>query len=148
MGATWQPGQSGNPAGRPKGVVNKRSRAILAEAQERGIEPIQVMFDAMQHFLRRAEDATEDSEKDVMILQAVEVASLAAPYCHPKLRQVEVSGPNGGPVETMGLLAHLTNEELAERARLKLGRPPLKSLLQNAGGVGKRRNSFLDTAAY
>jgi hypothetical protein len=61
-----------------------------------------------------------------MILQAVEVASLAAPYCHPKLRQVEVSGPDGGPIQAMGLMAHLTNEELAERARLKLGRPPLR----------------------
>jgi hypothetical protein len=47
------------------------------------------------------------------------VASLAAPYCHPKLRQVEVSGPDGGPIKTMGLMAHLTDEELAERARLK-----------------------------
>jgi hypothetical protein len=63
--------------------------------------------------------------RDAMILQAVEVASLAAPYCHAKLRQVEVSGPDGGPIQTIGLMAHLTNEELAERARLKLGGPPL-----------------------
>jgi hypothetical protein len=130
MDARWQRGQSGNPAGRPRGAINRRNREILAEARERGIEPIQVMFDAMQHFLRRAEDATEDSEKDVMIVQAVEVASLAAPYCHPKLRQVEVTGPDGGPIQTLGLLAHLTNEELAERAQLKLGRPPLKLIAE------------------
>jgi hypothetical protein len=132
MGATWQPGQSGNPSGRPRGATNRRSREILAEARELGVEPIAVMFHAMQHFLRCAEEATDDSERDAMILQAVEVATLAAPYCHPKLRQVEVSGPDGGPIQTMGLMAHLTNEELAERARLKLGRPPLKLI----GGAG------------
>jgi hypothetical protein len=102
MGATWQPGQSGNPSGRPRGATNRRSREILAEARERGIEPIQVMFHAMEHFLQRAKDAEDDGEQDAMISQAVEVASLAAPYCHPKLRQVEVSGPDGGPVQTMG----------------------------------------------
>ena len=132
MGATWQPGQSGNPSGRPRGATNRRSRAILAEARERGVEPMAVMLDAMAHFLQRANDAAEDSEKYAMILQAVEVASLAAPYCHAKLRQVEVSGPGGGPMKVTGLMAHLTNEELAERARLKLGRPPLK-LIGSAG---------------
>jgi hypothetical protein len=125
MASTWQPGQSGNPSGRPRGATNRRSRAILAEARERGVEPITVMTDAMAHFLERAGDSADDGERDALILQAVEVASLAAPYCHPRLRQVEVSGPDGGPIQTMGLMAHLTNEELAERARLKLGRPPL-----------------------
>jgi hypothetical protein len=136
MSAKWQPGQSGNPAGRPKGAVNKRSRAILAEAQERGVEPITVMLEAMAHFLQRANDAAEDSEKDAMILQAVEVASLAAPYCHPKLRQVEVSGPDGEPVQSVGLLAHLTNEELAERAGLRLGRPLLRLVAGPARAAG------------
>ena len=87
MGATWQPGQSGNPSGRPRGATNRRSRAILAEARELGVEPIAVMLDAMAHFLQRANEAADGSEQDALILQAVEVASLAAPYCHPKLRQ-------------------------------------------------------------
>jgi hypothetical protein len=124
MGA-WQPGQSGNPAGRPRGSTNRRNRELLAEAQERGVEPIQVLFDAIEHFLGRAQESSGE-EQDGHVLSAVSIAKEAAPYCHAKLRQIEVSGPDGGPVQTMGLLAHLTNEELAERARLKLGRPPLK----------------------
>ena len=31
--STWQPGQSGNPAGRPKGSKNKLSAADIAEAR-------------------------------------------------------------------------------------------------------------------
>lgn len=96
----------------------ERKRALLAEAQELGVDPIRVMFNAMAHFLERAKAAKANAAKDELILQAVEVAKMAAPYCHPKLGQLEVSGPDGGPIEHMGLMAHLTNEELAERAHL------------------------------
>ncbi len=90
MSARWQAGQSGNPTGRPKGAVNRRSREILAEAHERGVDPIQVMFEAIEHFMERAKETTGE-EQDGHMLSAVSVAKEAAPYCHPKLRAVEIS---------------------------------------------------------
>jgi hypothetical protein len=90
MSARWQPGSSGNPTGRPKGAVNRRSREILAEAQERGVDPIQVMFEAIEHFMERAQE-TRGEEQDGHMLSAVSVAKEAAPFCHPKLRAVEIS---------------------------------------------------------
>ncbi len=90
MSARWQPGQSGNLAGRPKGAVNRRSREILAEAQERGVDPIQVMFEAIKHFMERAKETTGE-EQDGPMLSAVSVAKETARFCHPKLRAVEIS---------------------------------------------------------
>jgi hypothetical protein len=96
MSSRWQPGQSGNRAGRPTGSANKRSREILAEARERGIDPIQVLFAAIEHFMKRAKETTGE-EQDGHMLSAVSVAKEAAPFCHPRLRAVELTSSDNPP---------------------------------------------------
>ena len=43
----WQPGQSGNPAGRPKGARNKLTedffKALMEDFEENGVKAIQLM---------------------------------------------------------------------------------------------------------
>jgi hypothetical protein len=71
-------------AGRKKGSATKKTREIADKAAAEGITPLEVMLWAMRkHYA--AEQVTE----------AVEVAHLAAPYCHARLNAVEVSGPGG-----------------------------------------------------
>lgn len=81
----------------PKGSANKRSREILAEACERGIDPIQVLFAAIEHFMKRAKETTGE-EQDGHMLSAVWVAKEAAPFCHPRLRAVELTSSDSPPV--------------------------------------------------
>jgi hypothetical protein len=44
--AAWKPGQSGNPAGKPKGARNHATRAALALMEGAGEQVIQVVIDA------------------------------------------------------------------------------------------------------
>lgn len=104
------------PAGRPKGAINKKSLALIADAEKRGLTPMEVMLDNM----RMAYDSAKAAEAEIPILnpdllsrdamatfkvmmQAVkrvvgfrEIAQScardAAPYIHPRLTAVEHSG--------------------------------------------------------
>jgi hypothetical protein len=66
----------------PAGHISSRA----AEAQERGVDPIQVMFDAIEYFMERANETTGE-EQDGHILAAVSVAKEAAPFCGRDLSQ-------------------------------------------------------------
>lgn len=150
MSVRWQPGQSGNLAGRPKGAVNRRSKEILAEARERGVDPIEVLFAAIEHFLARAEEATGE-EQDGHLMSAVSIAKEAAPYCHPRLRAVDISAsPPPDP------LTSYTDDELgarwqAVRAR-KAGMGPTDGSpyvcrRRDLSQVERRRQGLKDTLA-
>lgn len=79
---------TGRPPGRPKGSRTKKTRDIAERALAAGYEPLEVMIKAM----RVAVDAGAWDK-------AADLASKCAPYCHPKLNAVEVSGKDGGPIE-------------------------------------------------
>src|SRR5262249_12303201 len=83
----FKPGQSGNPSGKPKGALNKSTRAIMEAANATGQAPPEIMLEAMH----KAWDAGD-------IENATKYAALAAPYCHPKLQSVEHSGKDDSPV--------------------------------------------------
>jgi hypothetical protein len=71
-------------AGRKRGSLATKTRAIAEKAASQGITPLEVMLKAMRVHLRaRRWD------------QAAAVAKDAAPYMHPRLTAVEVGGPNG-----------------------------------------------------
>lgn len=71
-------------AGRKKGVPNKRTAAVAKAVEESGITPLDYMLDVM----RNCDDPA----------QRLDAAKAAAPYVHPKLANIEHTGPNGGPV--------------------------------------------------
>lgn len=92
----FQKGQSGNPNGRPKGSLEKRSREIAERAAKEGISPLEVMVQIMreQWALYQVEREKPAEERDVGVMTqlagaAVAAAEKAAPYMHPRLAAVE-----------------------------------------------------------
>jgi len=75
-GRPFRPGRSGNPRGRPRGSLNKRTRALLEAAEAGGEMPLDFL-------LRLMRDPREPKSK------RLEAAKAAAPFCHPKLSAVE-----------------------------------------------------------
>ncbi len=78
----FQPGQSGNPNGRPRGSRNKASARREAEVEAGGLSPLAYMLAV----LRDEEASTEDRKW---------AAQHAAPYVHPRLAQQRFEGPDG-----------------------------------------------------
>ncbi len=74
-------------AGRKKGEPNRRTAEAQAKAEETGIMPLDYMLEVMRN-----------SSDERMRMSA---AVAAAPYVHAKLASIEVTGPDGGPVETV-----------------------------------------------
>lgn len=74
-------------SGRKPGGQNEKSRAVADRAATEGITPLEVMLKAMRH---------HDSKGQLD--EAARVAKDAAPYMHPRLAAVELSGPDGGAI--------------------------------------------------
>jgi hypothetical protein len=72
-------------AGRKKGSLSQKTRAIAARAAADGITPLEVMLNTMRSAWARASrnGETVTSFKDALI--AVAMAEKAAPYVHPRL---------------------------------------------------------------
>jgi hypothetical protein len=88
-------------AGRRKGSLTTKTRAIAEKATAEGLTPLEVMLKAM----RRHADAEQWDE-------AAAHAKDAAPYIHPKLAAVQHTGRDGGPILTADL-SKLSNDQLA-----------------------------------
>jgi hypothetical protein len=76
--------------GRQKGTKNKASVKRAEEIAETGETPLEYMIRVM-----RSSDADYD-RRDKM-------AAAAAPYVHPKLANIEHTGKDQGPIETLNL---------------------------------------------
>jgi hypothetical protein len=75
-------------AGRPQGASNKVAQAERDAIAASGLTPLEYMLQVMR-------DAGADEAK------RLDAAKAAAPYCHARLSSVEVSGPDGDPMETV-----------------------------------------------
>lgn len=72
-------------AGRKKGSCNSKTREIANKAIEAGITPLEYLLQVMRD--------VEQDPKD-----RLDAAKSAAPYIHPRLSAMEVSGPEGGDI--------------------------------------------------
>lgn len=73
-------------AGRVKGTPNRRTKAKAAKIAESGLTPLEYMLGVLRDPTARAADR-------------MDAAKGAAPYCHPRLTAVEMTGKGGGPIE-------------------------------------------------
>lgn len=86
--------RDGTPSGgRPKGSKSKKTVIREQIAAVKGKTPLDVMLDAMEYFLGKADKATDEAEKDKLKRLASQEANQAAPYVHSKMPQgVQVQG--------------------------------------------------------
>ena len=121
------PGTSGNPFGRPRGALNRRTLATLAgieAARGEADSPLAAMLRAMDYFDRRARDllaseplpdAAGERERQAQIsesfMSAALIARMAAPYLHARLSPTEIVAP-------------APTEEREFVFKLNLGEPP------------------------
>ena len=75
----------GRRGGRQKGTPNKKTQAVVAAIESSGLTPLEYMLQAMR-----------DETNPVSV--RLDAARNAAPYVHPRLTAIEVSGPNNGPI--------------------------------------------------
>lgn len=74
-------------AGRKAGAANVKTREIADRCAKEGLTPLEVMLDIMRN--------TSDERMRLTAAQS------AAPYVHAKLSSIELTGTDGGPVETV-----------------------------------------------
>jgi hypothetical protein len=81
--------------GRKKGVPNKKTAELINRAAAKGVMPFDVLIENM-HYYRRKAAAAEKAKRDDDALRyralADEAAAKAAPYAHPRLSAVQMSG--------------------------------------------------------
>lgn len=90
-------------AGRPKGALGRKTRKIAEKAAETGVTPLEFMLEIMR-----------DEQQDIKL--RAEMAKSAAPFMHPRLESIAVTGKDGGPIETKDV----SNLELARRVAFLL----------------------------
>ena len=118
-------------AGRPKGSVNKMTAKERQKILDGGRSPLEIMVQiARWHFGRWAIEkrkSPKERDEDRLMAKAdaaVDAASKAAPYVHPKFAAVQHSGPGGGPIQTVDL-SKMSDDDLS-RLEALLG--PLANL--------------------
>jgi hypothetical protein len=75
-------------AGRPKGSTNLKSLGYIEEIEKSGMTPLEYLTSVYQ------DEGADESKR-------IDAAKAAAPYVHAKLNSVELTGKDGGPLETV-----------------------------------------------
>ncbi|MGJ4855523.1 hypothetical protein ACN6KF_001469 [Labrys sp. La1] len=95
-------------SGRPKGRLNTLTEAEKRKALARGLSPLEVMTELMNHSYRRwkAESSKKTPDEDALMAKhkaTLEAAEKLAPYLHPKLAAIQHTGKDGGAIEVITL---------------------------------------------
>ena len=98
-------------AGRKPGSKNKRPAQLAIAAGQSGVTMVEILMRIARYWDAKAQDEPDVVTRMAYDQLAGEHAAKAAPYAHARLASIEVSGPNGGPIQH-----EVTHEERAEQA--------------------------------
>jgi len=85
-------------AGRKKGAATTKTREIADREMQAGLTPLEYMLQVMR---REPSPALDAKDMLAAVVLRFEAAKASAPYMHPRLTAVEVTGQDGGPIETV-----------------------------------------------
>jgi hypothetical protein len=92
-------------AGRKPGTANVKTREIADRAAKEGITPLDVMIKAMRETYEASGAAA-----------AFQFARDVAPYMHPRISSVEVSGKDGGAIQQAHIVGSVAEfRQIAQR---------------------------------
>jgi hypothetical protein len=100
-------------SGRKAGTVSeatKRRKEVAEKALSEGISPLDVMLTTMRTLWNQAV-VNGEVVNIGKAMQANMVAKDAAPFIHPKLANVQASGPDGGPILSQVLVKFVGTEK-------------------------------------
>ena len=83
MGIGSSPGE--RRGGRQKGGLNKKTAAKIAAIEATGLTPLDYLLLVLR-------------DEKIELHTRIDAAKAAAPYVHPKLAAIELTGKDGGPV--------------------------------------------------
>lgn len=81
--------------GRRKGVPNRKTAEMVAAIESSGLTPLEYMLSVLRAPLDPNEDVRLQVARENMRMEA---AKAAAPYVHPKLANIELSGNKDKPL--------------------------------------------------
>jgi len=72
--------------GRKKGVRNKKTQELIAKVETSGLMPVDYLLSVMR-------------DESIDRCQRIDASKAVAPYIHPKLANIELTGKDGGPLQ-------------------------------------------------
>lgn len=72
--------------GRKKGIPNKKTQALISRVETSGLLPVDYLLSVMR-------------DESIDRCQRMDAGKAVAPYIHPKLANIEVTGKDGGPLQ-------------------------------------------------
>jgi len=83
---------------------------LREKAKKLGADPLDVMIDEIRDLLLQAQNVKDD-KRLALRTQAVEVAAKLAPYLHPRLATIELTGDPNSPLQHVHARAASTLSE-------------------------------------
>jgi competence protein ComGC len=96
----FKPGESGNPNGRPKGSVSKKTKEFMLMLEEKGFDPGQAYVELFQkqmelYDIRREKNPANISGANEILSAASHTLNNICQFVYPRKKAIEHSGEVG-----------------------------------------------------